>query len=144
MWGPAVGLVVQAAWLVSGGQSYDQAYEDTQASGRPLVVLVGAEWCPGCVTMKSSVMPRMESCGHLKHVNYVQVDTDSQEQLAGQLMRGNSIPQLIVFSQGPDGKWHREQLVGATSDETVAAAITRAVTRSGIRPASTSVSISRN
>jgi thioredoxin-like negative regulator of GroEL len=137
MSGPAVSLVLQAALLVSGAQTYEQAYEDTQASGKPLVVLVGADWCPGCVTMKGSVMPRLESGGHLRQVNYAQIDTDSEQELAGQLMRGSSIPQLIVFSQGPDGRWHREQLVGASSDQAVAAAIHRALSRGGIRPAST-------
>src|SRR5262245_66521268 len=100
MSGPAVGLVLQAAMLVSGAQTYEQAYEDTQTSGKPLVVLVGADWCPGCVSMKTGVMPRMQSGGHLGQVNYAQIDTERESELAGQLMRGNSIPELIVFSQG--------------------------------------------
>jgi thiol-disulfide isomerase/thioredoxin len=137
MCGPAVALVLQAALLVSGAQTYEQAFEDTQSSGKPLVVLVGADWCPGCVTMKGSVMPRMQASGHLRPVNYAHLDADSE--LAGQLMRGNSIPQLIVFSQSADGKWHREYLVGATSDQAVAAAIDRAVSRSA-RPVSTEIS----
>ena len=140
MCGPAVGLVLQAAMLVSGAQTYEQAYEDTQTSGKPLVVLVGADWCPGCVTMKVGVMPRMQESGYLGHVNYAQIDTESERELAGQLMRGSSIPQLIVFSQSTDGRWHREQLVGATSDQAVAAAIDRAVSRSGARPVSTAIS----
>ena len=139
MCGPAVLLALQAALLVSGPQTYEQAYEDTQASGKPLVVLVGADWCPGCVTMKSSVMPRVQEGGYLRHVNYVQIDTDSDE-MAGHLMQGSSIPQLIVFSRGADGKWHREYLVGAASEQTVAAAIHRAVSRSGTRPVSTAMS----
>ena len=137
MCGPAVAFVLQAALLVSGVQTYEQAFEDTQASGKPLVVLVGADWCPGCVTMKGSVMPRMQASGYLRPVNYAHIDADSE--LAGQLLRGNSIPQLIVFSQSADGKWHREYLVGAASDQSVAAAIDRAVSRSA-RPVSTVVS----
>jgi len=138
MCGPAVPLALQAVLLVSGAQTYEQAYEDTQASGKPLVVLVGADWCPGCVTMKVGVMPRMQESGYLGRVNYAQIDTDSEVELAGQLMRGSSIPQLIVFSQSADGRWHREQLVGATSDQAVAAAIDRAVSRSA-RPVSTAI-----
>jgi thiol-disulfide isomerase/thioredoxin len=138
MCGPAVLLALQAAWLVSGPQTYEQAYEDTKASGKPLVVLVGADWCPGCVTMKGSVMPRMQESGHLRHVNYVHIDADSDE-MAGHLMQGSSIPQLIIFSQGPDGRWQREQIVGAASDQAVAAAIHRAVSRSGARPVSTAM-----
>jgi thioredoxin-like negative regulator of GroEL len=140
MWGPAVSLVLQASFLVTGAQTYEQAYEETQASGKPLVVLVGADWCPGCVSMKSGVMPRLHSGGYLRNVNYAHVDADSQEQLAGQLMQGSSIPQLVIFSQSDDGRWHRELLVGATSDQAVAAAIDRAVSRSGARSASIPIS----
>jgi thioredoxin-like negative regulator of GroEL len=140
MWGPAVPLALQAALLVSGAQTYEQAYEDTQTTGKPLVVLVGAEWCPGCVTMKSAVMPRVQSGGYLRGVNYAHIDAEGDEELAGRLMRGNSIPQLIVFSQSADGKWHREQLVGAASEEAVAAAIHRAVIRSEARPVSSPIS----
>jgi thiol-disulfide isomerase/thioredoxin len=132
-----VAFVLQAALLVSGAQTYEQAFEESQSSGKPLVVLVGADWCPGCVTMKGSVMPRMQASGYLRPVNYAHIDADSE--LAGQLLRGNSIPQLIVFSQSADGKLHREYLVGATSDQSVAAAIDRAVSRS-VRPVSTVVS----
>ncbi|MCI0359136.1 MAG: thioredoxin family protein [Planctomycetaceae bacterium] len=137
MCGPAVPLALQAVMLVSGAQTYVEAYEDTQTSGKPLVVLVGADWCPGCVTMKSSVMPRMQESGYLRHVNYAQIDAESE--FAGQLLRGSSIPQLIVFSQSADGRWHREQIIGATSDQAVAAAIHRAVGRSA-RPVSTAIS----
>jgi thioredoxin-like negative regulator of GroEL len=140
MCGPAVGFVLQAVLLVSGAQTYEQAYEDTQTSGKPLVVLVGADWCPGCVTMKVGVMPRMQERGYLGHVNYAQIDVESEQELSGQLIRGSSIPQLIIFSQSADGRWHREQLVGATSDQAVAAAIHRAVSRSGARRVSTAVS----
>jgi len=139
MWGPAVPLALQAALLVSGAQTYEQAYEDTQTSGKPLVVLVGADWCPGCVAMKSGVLPRVQSGGYLRGVNYAQIDADSDGELAGRLMRGSSIPQLIVFSQSPDGKWHREQLVGAASEDAVAAAIHRAVIRSEARPVSSQI-----
>ncbi len=131
MCGPAVSFALQAVLLVSGAQTYDEAYEDTQTSGKPLVVLVGADWCPGCVTMKSRVLPRMQSGGLLRRVNFAHIDADRDEQLAAQLMRGSGIPQLIVFSQGADGKWQREYLVGATSEEAIAAAIERAVHRSG-------------
>jgi thioredoxin-like negative regulator of GroEL len=129
-------LVLQAACVVGGVQSYEQAFDDTQASGRPLVVLVGADWCPGCRTMKHAVLPRMQTAGRLAGVNYVEVDTDHRGRLADQLMRGGTIPQLIVFSQGADGRWHREQFTGATSEAAVGAAIQRAVERADTRVSS--------
>jgi hypothetical protein len=83
--------------------------------------------------MKTGVMPRVESGGHLRGVNYTQIDAEGDGELAGRLMRGSSIPQLIVFSQSADGRWHREQLVGPASEEAVAAAIARALDRSEAR-----------
>jgi thiol-disulfide isomerase/thioredoxin len=129
-------LVLQAACVVGGTQSYEQAYDDTRASGRPLVVLVGADWCPGCRTMKHAVLPRIETSGRLAGVNYVEVDTDRRGHLADQLMRGGTIPQLIIFSQSADGRWHREQLTGAASEASVTAVIQRAVERADTRMSS--------
>ncbi len=129
MLGPAVQFVLQAALVAVGAQTYEQAYGETQANGRPLVVLVGADWCPGCRTMKQAVLPRLQGSGQLAAVNYAQVDTDDRSELASRLMRGGTIPQLIVYSQSADGRWHREQITGATSEAAVSAAIGRAVTR---------------
>jgi thioredoxin-like negative regulator of GroEL len=125
MSGLAMGLVLQAALLVSGADSYETAMKTAQENGQPLVVLVGAEWCPGCVTMKNSTMPALARAGQLKGVQYVTINYDQNPTLARQLMRGNSIPQLIVFSKTEKG-WHREQVTGATSTGTVAGLIKRA------------------
>jgi thiol:disulfide interchange protein len=133
-------IVLQVAWVAGGAQSYEQAYDDTQANGRPLVVLVGADWCPGCRTMKQAVLPRMHDSGRLAGVNYVEVDTDERSGLADQLMRGGTIPQLIVFSQGGDGRWHREQITGPASDAAVNAVIQRAVQRTDNRVSASAVS----
>lgn len=125
MSGLAMGLVLQAAMLVSGADSYETAMKTAQENGQPLVVLVGADWCPGCVTMKNSTMPALARAGQLKGVQYVTINYDQNPTLARQLMRGNSIPQLIVFSKTEKG-WHREQVTGATSTGAVAGLIKRA------------------
>ena len=113
----AAWMLMQAA-LVSGAPSYEQALADSQAKGRPLLVLIGADWCPGCRTMKQRTMPRLAQNGKLKPVEFAHVDTDHQEVLANKLMRGNSIPQLILFTQTADG-WKRTQLTGAQSERAV-------------------------
>src|SRR4029079_17072063 len=80
----------------------------------------------GCVTMKRSVLPGMIRRGKLRDVQFTMVDADDDPALARKLMRGNSIPQLIVFSRSGDG-WQREQLTGPKAEAEVEAAIKRAV-----------------
>lgn len=100
----------------SDGQHYDKAYETTVSTGQPLVVLVGAEWCPACQQMKNSVIPQVKQQGGLDEVAFAYVNTDSDHKLAGKLMQGGSIPQLIVYSKTADG-WKREQLTGVHGAE---------------------------
>jgi len=126
MLGLAIVLAVQQLAIGASPTSYAAALKDAEARNRPLVVLVGANWCPGCQTMKHRVLPRLAARGRLASVNYVVVDSDQQPQLASQLMRGNSIPQLIVFSRSESG-WQRSQITGAASEQEVQSLIDRAV-----------------
>jgi thioredoxin-like negative regulator of GroEL len=95
-------------------EQYDVAYAQAQENGKPLVVLVGAEWCPGCVKMKNQVIPVMKSNGSLEKVQFAQVNTDNDPELAEQLMRGQSIPQLIMYTKTDTG-WKRHQMTGPKS-----------------------------
>lgn len=127
MTGFTVSLVMQAAMLSSGAQPYADAYHAAQANNQPLVVLVGTEWCPGCKTMKQGVMPRLFGRGKMRNVQFTQVNSDEDWNLASKLLQGNTIPQLVVFSKGADGGWQREQLTGAKTEAEVEAAIERAI-----------------
>jgi thioredoxin-like negative regulator of GroEL len=125
-----VGLTAVAAFqfaLLAANPTFNTALQDARAKQRPLLVLVGAGWCPGCQTMKSRVLPSLAKRGGLRGVSYTIVDYDADTETAQQLMRGGSIPQLIVFCQLPDGKWHREQITGETSEAEVQSLIDRAV-----------------
>ena len=113
-----IAALLQFSVVTSGAQSYGDAYQASADSGRPLLVMVGAEWCPGCVTMKQSVIPQVERNGALKEVAFAYVNTDQQGRLAKKLMRGGSIPQLIAFRKTRSG-WQREQLTGAHSASAV-------------------------
>jgi thioredoxin-like negative regulator of GroEL len=105
---------MQVSLLSTSTNNYDEAYKAMHETGRPLVVLVGADWCPGCQTMKRSVIPQLARRGSLASVSFATVNTDQQEQLAGRLMRGGSIPQLIMYVKTDKG-WHRQQMIGAHS-----------------------------
>ncbi|HEY2759864.1 MAG TPA: thioredoxin family protein [Pirellulales bacterium] len=99
-------------------QTYADAYKQTTDGDKPLVVLVGASWCPACQAMKSSVMPTVAAEGGLKDVAFAFVNVDQQSELAGRLMEGGLIPQLVVFQKTADG-WSRKRLVGAQSASAV-------------------------
>jgi hypothetical protein len=75
--------------------------------------------------MKYSVLPRMQETGTLREVNLAVVNVDEEDALASQLMRGGTIPQLIVYNRTASG-WHREQITGAASEAAVEGLLRRA------------------
>ena len=93
---------------------YATAFQRSMDSGKPLVVLLGADWCPGCVKMKGSILPQVARAGGLKQVEFAYVDVDRDPKLAGRLSRANAIPQLIRFEKTEEG-WQRGLLTGARS-----------------------------
>jgi thioredoxin-like negative regulator of GroEL len=120
-------FILQQTIFAASPSTYQAALKDAQAQQRPLLVLVSASWCPGCQTMKQTVLPSLQRQGDMNQVTYATVDADSDRDVASQLMRGNAIPQLIVFAKTPDGKWHREQITGETSTAQVKSLIARAI-----------------
>jgi thioredoxin-like negative regulator of GroEL len=106
--------LLQVSLLTTGDHSYAQAHKLQEETGRPLVVLIGADWCPACQTMKNSVIPQAQAQGVLSNVAFAEVNTDQEPKLSKQLMRGGMIPQLIVYHKTSDG-WQRKELVGAQS-----------------------------
>jgi thiol-disulfide isomerase/thioredoxin len=106
--------------------TYAEAYHETAETGRPLVVLVGAEWCPGCRVMKSSTMPQVQNSGVLEQVAFAEVDYDSDQKLARQLTGGGMIPQLIMYRRDGD-RWVRDVLVGSKSASEVQSFLRRGV-----------------
>ncbi len=118
-------ILLQAAAISAGGQDYATAYKETTETGRPLVVLVGADWCPGCRQMKNSAIPELEKKGGLSKVSFAYVNTDEQSALAGKLMQGSSIPQLILYHKTDKG-WKRQQLTGAHAPSDIQAFLQRA------------------
>ena len=106
--------MLQASVLSAEPLSYDEAFEASQAEGKPLVVLVGADWCGACRVMKNSALPQVAKDGVFQEVAFTMVDTDKDQALAKQVMDPGSIPQLIMYHKTADG-WRRSKLVGAQS-----------------------------
>lgn len=114
-------MLLSAAALSAGSQDYATAFKQTAETGRPLVVLIGADWCPGCRQMKYATMPELERKGGLQKVAFAYINTDQDSELAGKLMKGGSIPQLVMYRKTEDGGWTRKQLTGAQSTSSVEA-----------------------
>ncbi len=111
----SLAILMHMSMLNTDTHRYADAYHKTASTGQPLVVLVGTDWCPGCQTMKNAVIPQLQRSGSLNRVAFAMVNADSDRDLAGKLMSGGSIPQLIMFRKTASGAWHREQLIGAHS-----------------------------
>ena len=110
-------LVLVAALITMSGtapatHNYAEAYRKSQVEGKPLLVIVSAQWCPACHTLKDTTIRDLETTGQLTEVNVAVVDRDVEPELAKQLMREQKIPQIIVFSKSNSGRWERSQLIG--------------------------------
>jgi thioredoxin-like negative regulator of GroEL len=114
----AASLILQLSVFSAPPGSYADAHKASMSSGEPLLVLVGANWCPACVTMKSSVVPELQRRGSFKGVNFAQVDMDRQRAMAGELSNGGMIPKLILFRKTDTG-WRKWEVMGAQSPESV-------------------------
>lgn len=121
-------MILHASILASTSHDYGEALKIADTTGRPMVILVGADWCPGCVVMKHQTMPQLKESGKMKDVVYATVDADAQQGLANGLMQGGAIPQLVIYRKTPAG-WRRSRLIGSQTEEDVAAFIRRAVKR---------------
>jgi hypothetical protein len=72
--------------------------------------------------------------GKLGSVAYAQVNYDEQQNVAKRLLKGSSIPQLVVYFKTHEG-WRSEHLVGSQSEVEVTRLIQRAVVQAAARPA---------
>jgi thiol:disulfide interchange protein len=118
-------LVLWSSPVSEDGSNYEMAYARAEKEGKPLVILVGADWCAACKTMKIKTIENMKTSGELKNVVFTQIDMDQRPDLAQQLMQGNALPQIIVFSKGQDG-WKKHSLTGIQSEGRVKELIRKA------------------
>jgi len=130
MMGATLVLMLQSVMLSPSANDFAHAYQVATTQNVPLLVLVGAEWCPSCQTMKKRTIPQLQRTGKLDHLAYAYVDTDRQRQLARKIMRGGAVPQLILFVPDRSG-WRRFQVTGAVPAEQIESLIGRATQRPG-------------
>jgi thiol:disulfide interchange protein len=98
--------------------SYEAAYQQAQEEHKPLLIVVGADWCAACKTLKAQTIEPMQHSGKLQNVVVTVVDKDSRPDLAQKLMEGTALPQLVVFAQGSEG-WKKFSVTGIQSERRV-------------------------
>ena len=111
-------LAIQASLIGMHADTYTQARHLAVKTGRPMVVLVGAEWCPACKVMKDTVIPAVKKRGGLNKVSFAVVDIDEEKELGKTLISRGPIPQLLMYRRTPVG-WRLRRIVGGQSVKTV-------------------------
>ena len=53
---------------------YAEAYKESVAKNKPLMVVVGAPWCPACNVLKQSTIEPMAKTGELDQVSVAVLD----------------------------------------------------------------------
>ena len=92
---------------------YAEAYKESVAQDKPLMVVVGAPWCPACNVLKQTTLEPMAQTGELDDVSVAILDRDANPELVKQLTKGERmLPQIIMFSKTDSGKWKRHHLKG--------------------------------
>jgi thioredoxin-like negative regulator of GroEL len=124
--------------------SYEAAYRQAQKEHKPLLIVVGAEWCAACKTLKAQTIEPMQNSGKLENVIVTVVDKDLRPDLAEKLMDGKMLPQLVVFTEGPEG-WKKFSVTGIQTEGRVKELLIKAASETAPRAAmkvSTEVSVS--
>lgn len=126
MLGITMAILLQVSAVGDNSADYNTAFKDASETGKPMLVLVGTDWCPACVTMKQSIIPRLQRAGRLSGVVYTEVDADVQPRIAQRIMSGGGYPQLALYRKTKDG-WRRQILIGVQSESTIQTLVDRAV-----------------
>jgi thioredoxin-like negative regulator of GroEL len=126
--GVSIAFALQAALFAAGGSEYQTSYDKAEAAGQPLLVLVGKNDCPNCRVMKEQTLPALDRSGGLQDIVYTEVDSESNPQLTRQFLRGESLPQLVLYT--PVGKlWRRTHIEGAQSEAEIRGFLQRQIAR---------------
>ncbi len=128
MHGLTAATILQIALFATNGSEYQEAYNKAEKAGKPLLVLVGPEQSPDCRAMKQKTLPELKRAGGLDNVVYTEVDSDTNPNLSGQMLRSGSLPQLVLYT--PVGKlWRRTHISGAKSQSEIRAFLQREIAK---------------
>ena len=112
-------VLLETSKISHGWQYYTAAYREMERTGRPMVVLVTAEWCGPCRQLESNVLPDPQIKGLLSDYACTMVDLDHEPSLAQKLGGGEGVPFMAVYVPDGDG-WKRRTIRGYQSVEALA------------------------
>ena len=87
--------------MAGWSQNWDQSLDQSAQSGKPMLVLFTADWCPPCRTLKSDVLTNSEVASYLKReftlckVDLTDRSGPNNQTAATYGVRG--VPTMIVF-----------------------------------------------
>lgn len=105
---------LSALAMTAGTETYADAHRMTSDTGKPMLVMVGADWCGPCQNLKNNILPQVRHRGLLSRVAFAQVNVDREPELTQSLTGGGPIPQLVMYRKTAHG-WRQRKLVGAQS-----------------------------
>ena len=115
---PAAAKKTEKKTEADGEETYTEAHRITVKTGKPLVVMVGADWCGPCQTMRRTILPRVRDHGLFRKVAFAHVNVDREKKLATELTGGGAVPQLVMYRKTKDG-WSQRKMIGGHSVEEV-------------------------
>jgi thiol:disulfide interchange protein len=119
MVGITLAVLLEASKITHGWQDYTAAYREMERTGRPMVVLVTAEWCAPCQQLKHDVLPNPQIKDLLENFSCAMVDLDADPSLAQKLSGAAGVPFMAVYVPDGDG-WQRRTIRGYQSVESLA------------------------
>lgn len=108
-------------------QNYTDAYRQSVSEHKPLMVVVGAPWCPACNVLKETTIKQMAQTGELDSVSLAMINRDDDPELVQELTKGEKLlPQIIVFTED-NGGWKRRSLMGYQPKQPIRSLIRKAL-----------------
>lgn len=89
---------------------YKAAYNSAKESGKPLIVLITADWCEWCHKLERESIAPLRANGELDDCEYIVLDLDHDKE-AKQIVGKQSIPVLMRY-QFTNGKWQASKMAG--------------------------------
>jgi thioredoxin-like negative regulator of GroEL len=111
-------VILHLSLALTGADGYAEAHKIVTETGKPMVVMIGADWCPACQVMKCQVIPEVRHRGLFRRVVFTAVNVDHDRELGQKLVANGPIPQLVMYRRTAWG-WRVRRLVGSQSVEAV-------------------------